>query len=177
MSDNEEFNLFAKLSELPRPSITVEFPGAPEIQVKLVTLNNYELMTIKAAAQKKVNEMMKGNLPTGGQYSPGYISLYDDALAVETLFTSCKNPDTSARFFPTRESLSNNLTNEQIGILVNHYNELVVKYGPIVSEMTNEEMDDLINKIKAAGSNGSFFLNSLTLEGLKEFATYTANLC
>lgn len=178
----ENFNLFAELTKAPRPHIIVDFPrknegGEPLCQIGLVVLNNYELMEAKTEAQKDVNRRLKEDMPSKANLMPGYESLYSDALAIEILYRSCKNPtELAARFFPAKKSLGL-LSNDELGVLIEHYNTLTITRGPIIINMDDKEMEELMKKITDAGSNGAFFLNSLSLGELKAFASYTAVLC
>lgn len=171
------FNLFAELIKAPRPHVTVDFPrndkdGNPLCKIALVVLNNNESLDAKATAHREVMRRLKDD---SNKVPPGFESLYEDILAIELLFRAARNPeDIGMRFFPKETSLGL-LSNDELGVLVNHYNMLVATSGPVIVNMTEDEMESYISKITEAGATGSFFLNSLSLDELKAFGTYMAH--
>jgi hypothetical protein len=168
-------DLFAKLQETPKPHRVVDFPrsdadGNPLCEVAICILSQQESMAAAAAAEKTTRRLLKDSLPGKDEKSEGYDNVYNNAAVIEVLYRACRHPEDIARpFFPAKEAIGDVLTGDELAILMNHYFTVQVELGPIVGQMTNDEVDAWIKKLSEGGSSSQYFLNSLSREALKGF--------
>lgn len=171
-------SIWAKLTELPRPSQLVPFPrlnpetGNPYCDIRMVILTAEETARVTAEAEKRTRKSLQDTLPGNDQHSQGYNELFRDYTIEGVLFHSCRHPDDiNKHFFPSQSSIFKVLTADEAGILFNDYAMISAELGPVISDLTQEEMDNWIERIQKDAKN-KFFLNSFTSEQLKMFIVY-----
>lgn len=173
--------LFAKLSETPRPATTVDFPrkdaeGNPLFQVQIQILNLEETMACSANAERYARSVMKDQIPQEGDLAPEYKNILHTQKAIEMLFKACRHPDDLSRpLFPQKEMIKKLLTDDELAILTKHYLTHQVECGPVVAWMTEPEIDAWISKLKEGGASAQFFLDLLSSEALKTLALSLAS--
>jgi hypothetical protein len=162
-ADIEPSKLWLKLQEMPRPSKVVDFPrtdadGNPVEKLAMWVLTQEEQMICSAAAEKFTREHLK-DARVGEM---GYDAIYTNAAAVEILFRACRNhEDLSRPAFPTPKALRS-LPQNEVGVLFDNYLTVQLELGPIVANMSEEELNAWITRIGEGGS--AFPFDSLSWE-------------
>lgn len=165
--DVEPSVLFAKLTATPRPYRVVDLPrknhetGEPVSQVAMVVLTQEEMINAASEAEKLARKKLGEGLPKKEEYSLGYDDVYQNIAACEVLFRACRSvEDITKKAFKTPHEIMQSLSNDEIAVLHHHY--LTVKYelGPIVAEMSVEEMETWIRVLGEGGS--TFPLDTLS---------------
>lgn len=150
--------LWAQLIKLPRASRKVDFPrqwpGTDEpigqICIQVLTQNE---QTAAAAEAEKATQRLLGDKPAS-ERGEGYDTVYKNACAVELLFRACKRAeDPTLPFFPSPNAMREHLTANEVAVLMNSYLLLQDELGPIVSRMSQEEVDAWVQRLVEAGSS------------------------
>lgn len=179
MTDISPKDLWAQITAMPRPSQVVDFPrngtnGKPLGEVRLRVLTQEEQMLCAAEAERYTKKAIK-DLPKGEEAQLGYQSVYQNAAAVEVLFHAARQVDDHEKsFFPSRQHLREYLTADEVGVLMVQYYTVQSKLGPIVSTMTETEVDAWIFRLGEGGS--AYPLDFLSWDMLKTLAFSTACL-
>jgi hypothetical protein len=164
--------LFAQLAQMPRPSRIIDFPrkdlatGEPVGQLVMQVMSALEQKNAQVASEKFARESL-GMKPEEAPNGIGYENIYKNAAAVEILYRVCKRiEDPALPFFPSPKQMREHLTPAEIGVLFSAYLALETELGPIVSDMTEREVDAWIARLAEGGS--AFPLVSLSSEGLTD---------
>lgn len=176
--------LWVQLSEMPRPQRVVDYPRRDPITGKMVgkvtmrVLSQAELMSAAASAEKYAVDLLKRK-PQRGEDSKAYDDIYANESTVQLLFRAVWRANQTGEdqwepgnlpFFPSPEAIRGNeagtkgLPQEEIGVLLQTYLRTQRELGPIVSEMTAEEVDAWVEALVKAGS--TYPLSRLTSEAL-----------
>lgn len=159
--DTTPSELFARLSQLPRPHRIVELPrkdavtGEPVGSVAMVVLTQTETIAAAASAERRARAVLKDALPRREDAQLGYDDVYNNLAACEILFRACKDvsdPTLKRPAFKTPDELGNGFSNDEIAAL--HHDYLTVKYecGPIIGSMTPEEVDAWVEMLAKGAS-------------------------
>lgn len=165
--------LWAAITETPRPSVVVDFPrngadGKPIGQLRIQVLTQEEQLLCSAEAERFTKKAIK-DLPKTDEAQLGYQNVYNNSAAVEVLFHACRRVDDPKEpFFPSREALKKYLTPDEVGILMMHYYTTQSELGPIVAHLSKEEVDAWVEKLAEGGSR--YPLDLLSSEALKDLA-------
>ena len=171
---NKNSDLFDKIFQKERPSIVVPFPGYDDVEIALVILTQSETQAAQAGAQKLVDRLFKDS--TNRTFDAGYKEVYNSASAQEILYRACKDPnDLKKPFFPSKESIGDALSIDQVSILLNHYFMLSDNYGPVISSMTEKELEEYIKVLAEGGQRSASFLNSFSQGALTTLLVYMAS--
>lgn len=152
--------LWAKLQEMPRPHKVVDFPrntpdGKPAGQIAIFVLTQEEQMICAAAAEKFAKEKLKD----GRKEEIGYETIYANEAVVQTLFRACKDSENvNASAFPTPEWMRKNLTSDECSILFERYVTTQFELGPIVSRLSEEELNAWVDRLAEGGLAASPFI-------------------
>lgn len=152
--------LWIALQEMPRPTRTVAFPrnkpdGTPVGELAIWVLTQEEQMICSAAAEK----FAKGKVKDGKRDDLGYATIYANASCVEILFRCCREVDNLKRSaFPSPELIRQTLTADECGRLFEHYLSVQLELGPIVADLTKEELDAWIVRLGEGGLAASPFV-------------------
>lgn len=155
MSDEDQ-DLWARLCEMPRPSKVVDFPrkgpdGEPVGKLAIWVLTQEEQSAAAAAAQNLTTKLVKES-PKRGDVSQGYDDVYANVAAAELLFRACRKAgDITKPAFPSTEQLRTKFTVDEVGALLNHYYTVQSDLGPIVAQLSKEELDALVERIATSG--------------------------
>lgn len=143
-------DLWAKLQARPRPSKLIDFPGAEGLgQFAIWVLTQEERMSSITAAEKKA----KLHLKDGKRDDIGYESLYSDALCIEILSRACRDSEDLTRpLFPSPKLLQEKLTTEELAVLFQQYLTVQLELGPIISQLTEAEMNAWVERLVEGGS-------------------------
>ena len=180
MSELPPNQLWAEIMAVPRPHRLVDFPRqnpvtkAPFGQVAILVLTQEEQMAASASAERFTRQLLKES-PKQDDAKRGYDDIYSNAAATEILFRACKRKeDLVSPFFPSAESIRRVMSLDEVSILMNHYFTAQVEMGPIVSQISTEEIEAWIKRLGEGGS--SFPLDFLSLDALKSLALSLACL-
>ena len=160
---------WAKLIALPRPSKVVDFPRKNEdgsaVELAIWVLSQDEQMACSSAADALAKKLLKDAVKND-ERSRGYDDIYQNAAAVEILFRVCRQKEDLAKpFFPAPDAIRKHLTTDEIALLFTHYLSVQVELGPIVADMTSDEVDAIVKRLVESGSR--FPLDGLSPEALK----------
>lgn len=152
------------LAALPRPHRDVEFPrtkaDGTRPLIHLQVLSQEEIFAARAQATKFAREVVKAEKAEGADV---FARVYEDAAAIELLFRACKRVENPKwPFFPGAPVMRKNLSQDETAVLMREYLLTQAQFGPIVGEMTEEEVDHWIERIARSGSRFPF--GSLSLE-------------
>lgn len=163
MSDN----LYAEFTQ-KRFSMDVEMPftkdDGSKITLPMVVLTGREMGEVKKAAEQMTMKMYDGKMPKKDEAS-SFAELVEENICWQLIFYSVRMPgDLKKKFFPTFDAVLDLLTPDQAGILKNSYLQLQINQ-PWIVNLDNDDPDKIeamIQNLIKAGTEGTFFLNSLT---------------
>jgi hypothetical protein len=123
--------------------------GAPVRVVRFVVLRKQEENDALRAAHQYVKQQAAGNDSAANDPD-----MMIDAKCVECLFRSCKDPTSGRSAFPGPQWMRDNMTGDQIAVLMNVYNEVRAKCGPIDYRLDREHIDAIVSSCaRAAGTD------------------------
>ena len=164
---NDKDNYFLLLQGDPRPHEIVPFPrkiNGKEFNVAMVVLTAMESTLCKAEAERKAQALLK----EAKNNSKGYELLYNDFCAVNILWNAVRwENDINQKFFPTKDNILEVLTVDEITILMDDYYSLLLHKGPVISQLSEEDLKVWMERIIKDGNSSSFLFNSFSSEALK----------
>lgn len=147
--------LAASIAAQPRVGVEREVSGffglgnAPLRSVRFFVLRKQEENDALRAAHQYVKQQAAGN--EGAASDPDFLL---DAKCVECLFRSCRDPSSGRPAFPGPQWMRDNMTGDQIAVLMNIYNEVRAKSGPIDYRLDRDHIDALVESCaRAAGTD------------------------
>ncbi len=157
--DTDPSELFVLLTSGIPPHRIVDLPrkgpdGEPIGRVAMIPLTQAAMISAAAESTRRCTAMLgAGNAKANGADTAS--DLYANIAACEVLFRACKDvsdPTLKRGAFKTPHEIANGFSNDEIGVIYNHY--LTVKYelGPIISTMDDDEIDAWI-RLLAEGSS------------------------
>ncbi len=170
-TDVSSATLWQRVTEVPRASDIVDFPrlnpdGSVIGQVRIQVLTQAEVTAATGNAEKFARKVMAEALPKADEAASGYEAIYQNDLNVQLLFLACKRvDDPKVSFFPSPAEMRNHMTPDEIGALVRAYVIIQAERGPMVSQMSERDMDAWIAKLKEGGNSAP--LASLSLDALR----------
>ncbi len=79
-------------------------------------------------------------------------NIYQDAKTIEVLFRAAKRDKKLATaFFPSPAEMRAHMTADELAVLFHEYLDLQASLGPIVGEMSRQEMDAVIDRLAEGG--------------------------
>lgn len=160
--DIEPSQLWLKLSSTERPFKLVDFPrlnaegeAVGQMAVRVLTQEEQMISTVAAEdfCRKYLKDAKKDEL--------GYSRLFSDAYCVEVLYRACRDADDPQRpSFPSPKSIREQLSIDECGKLFEHYLTVSLEFGPLVSQMSDDEMEAWIDKLAEGGS--AFLFDTLS---------------
>lgn len=165
-SDIEAGDLWAQLTAVPLPHRPVPFvrklPSGDPVMIDMVVLTHEETMAITASTERWVRAKLKDAAAQKGEQSFAYESLFESRSSCELLFRCCRKvDDIESSFFPTPDSIQRSLTTDEIAVLVLDYTRLRAELGPIVHELSQDELDAWIELLVKGASSVPFAQLSL----------------
>ncbi|MDB4992746.1 MAG: hypothetical protein JWM74_178 [Myxococcaceae bacterium] len=161
-------DLWMQLCSMERPHRLVPFPrkgpAGEDIEVAMFVLVQDEGVAAKASAERYARKILKEDAKAAAraESGQGYDDIMEMRSSVELLFRSCKHADDLKRpFFPTVEAISKALTTDEIAVLVLHYRRVQMELGPIVNELSEQEMDAWVEALAKGGAMFPFDTLSL----------------
>ena len=168
-------DLWTAITKIPRPFRIVDFPrnmpgtDTPVGKLAIVILSQEEQMEAAASAAAIARKYMKDGAPKKDEAQRAYDDIYSNAAAVELLFRSCKRHDDLTRgLFPTPHDIRNSLSVDEVGVLTSMYLQATAELGPIVSRLSDEEVDAWVARLVEGGS--SLPLGFMTSDALSTLA-------
>lgn len=150
--------LWAALTTMPRAHRLVDFPrkdadGKPVGQVAMWVLNQEEHSEATSSAERYTRGSLQAGDAKGIAGTTGYDGLFGNALAVEMLVRACRRPeDLSLPAFPGADAIRRVMTTDEVGVLFETYLMVQSELGPIVAEMSKEEVDTWCSRLEEGGS-------------------------
>ncbi len=146
--------LWVKLTERPRPMKFIDFPskGGSPGKLALRILTESELHVCRANATNTAKELLGGESRSGDM---GYEDIYRNELAVQLVTVGCRAaeyPDGMIPAFPSAKDARKKLTSDEFAVLAMAYKAFQVESGPILSELTKDEMEAWIKLLQEGGS-------------------------
>ena len=158
--------LWAQIIAMPRPHRTVDFPrlnykGEAMGKVTIVVLTQEEQISASVETERFTRKMIR-DVPRADEAKRGYDDIYNNQAAVEILHRACRaEGDTTKPFFPSPSAMREFLTPDEIGVLFRSYLIVQDEVGPIIANMSAEEMEAWIKRLQDAGSRAPLaFLSS-----------------
>lgn len=156
MTNQSPTELWANLSTTPRPWRSVPFPrkrpdGEPLGSVKMVVLTPQETAQASVATEAATKALC-GPVRKDEAHN-AYATTYDNVLASELLYLACRDEgDFDRKIFPSGAAIRAHLSVDEVACLMNAYAETQSELSPIVSIMSKEEMDAILEKLEKGGS-------------------------
>lgn len=159
--DQPPSELFRKLTEIPRPTTEIDFPvkgtdGKSIGRCKLWILKESELHVARAQADMAAREIMGQGAPKGTETSWGYEDIYRNELAVQLVTMSCRTAEDPRRpVFWRAKDARQNCTTDELTVLANAYNEFRVQAGPLLTEMSPDDMEAWLKRLQEGAASTS----------------------
>jgi hypothetical protein len=143
---------------MPRAHRVVEFPrvnpqtGEPIGRVAIWVLTQDERIRAAANAERATRELLGDAMP-GRKSSQGAEDIYENNAACEVLFRACRDVDDLDRpAFPSVAAIKQFLSVDEVAVLLRLYTEVQAEIGPIVSHMSEGDVNAWIDRLAEAGS-------------------------
>lgn len=163
--------LWTRLTQLPRPkSEEYEFRARGEVAGRLVfwVLTASELATARVEANKATKAALGEDAKVGNL---AYEEEYQEWLQIHILWAAARQLD-DQRFpsFLSPKKLRELLTDDEITTVIRAYADFRRRCGPILSELTPDEMEAWIRLLQEGGSR--FPLAACTTEALIDLISF-----
>ncbi len=150
--------LWLALTQIPRPSKRVDiprcFPGTttPIGEVFMHPLTQEEQMAVNAEADRFTKKLLQ-DPQRRDEANLGYQHTFANEVAVQILSRVCRDiNDISKPAFPSPKLMRQFLTADEIGVMFQQYLTIQLELGPIVAEMSEEEMEGWVKRLAVGGS-------------------------
>lgn len=150
--------LWLALTQLPRPHKLVDIPrclpgtNISVGQVAMWPLSQEETMACNAEADRFTKKLMQ-DPQKREEANLGYQHTYANEVAVQILSRVCRDVnDLKKAAFPSPKQMRSTFTADEIGVMFSQYLTVQLELGPIVADMSEEEMEAWIRKIASGGS-------------------------
>ncbi len=154
--------LWLALTKLPRPHRLVDiprcFPGTdtPVGQVAMWPLTQEEQMAVNAEADRFTKKLLQ-DPQKRDEANLGYQHTFANEVALQILSRVCRDAnDIGKPAFPSPKLMREHLTADEVGVMFQQYLTIQLELGPIVAEMSDEEMEGWVKRIAAGGSSFPF---------------------
>lgn len=155
-------DLWLALMQVPRPTRLVPFPrslpGTREAvgEVAIQPLTQGESIESNAAADDYVKSLFK-DPQKREEVNLGYNHSFGNELAIQHLWRACRNPkDLKKPAFPSPKVMRMYLTEDELGVLYNHYLTVKSEVGPITATMSDEEYEAIVRRLSEGGNADPF---------------------
>lgn len=137
-------------------------------------LTEEELENANVEAEKYARQKLKEFMPHKDESSYGYDSLFNNELSVQLLARAMYQVDEPSKLFcPSPKALRSELTQDEVGMLMRVLLITQAELGPIVSRLTEEEMEGWIKRLVEGASGHP--LAQLSSEALTELIMHMAH--
>ena len=177
-NDKEYSNAWAELASRKQPSKLVDFPafdenGKPVCQVIITTLTHDDHVSIQKQATFECDRSFKDDKLD--RNSEIYIKRYENIVAKHFLFRACKDPENPTKsFFPTTDHVGQYLSNDEVAVLLKHYQTLQANRGPLIAYMTHNQFEEWVEKLATEAEEGPYFLDRILPEAQIQLMLYMA---
>lgn len=171
--DVHPVDLWAQITTLPRAHRVVPFPrnsadGVSVGNIAIVVLDSDDVMLANINAEKFAREQYKkivGEIPKADEVSAAFREAFNARATREILFRSCYKADECqpdargvcttdhaklSKLFPSMEAIGK-LSTDETAVIMRHYMQTQAEVGPIVSNMSQVEMDAWIEVLGKGG--------------------------
>ena len=149
----EPSEFWVRLSELPRPvSDEYAFRARGDVVKPIVfwVLTAQELSSVRIEARRAAKAVFGEDAQSGDL---AYEEEYENQRACSLLSLACRQPgDTRFPVFPSAREARVQLTDDEIAVALIAYAQFRRESGPIISELTPEEMEAWIELLREGGS-------------------------
>lgn len=170
--------LWAAITSTPVPHRVVDFPrkdpitGQPIGTLAIIVLKQQESMACVSAADAFAKRNIK-ELAKKDEENRGYHDLFNNEAAIQILVRACRDSKRiDQQVFKSATDLRSQLTDDEVAVLFKLYMQVRAELGPIVAEMSPEEMDAWIERLAIGG--GTFPLAQLSQDALEVLAIFMA---
>lgn len=171
--------LFLAIQKRPRPFRVVDFPrqdpvtGEPIGKVAITPLFQAELLEAKAEATRLGKQLTKDNLDPR-EYVVGHEQIYQDICGSEILCRACRDPnDINVKIFRTAGDVRKHLTSDELAVLIQNYALVQLEVGPLITGMSQVEMDAWLQRLGEGAS--ALPLALLSLEQVRALLMHSAS--
>lgn len=149
--------LQAALETQPMAHRVIDFPRKdpitrePVAKVAIRALSVMEINAATTAAEHYAKRLLREE-QRASEANLGYQTLFENAASIELLYRACRDAENLDRpAFMSPDDMRRILSMDEVACLVEAYNQMQAETSPIVSNMTSEEMDAWLLRIKEAG--------------------------
>ncbi len=150
--------LWLALTQLPRPHKLVDiprcFPGTdtPVGQVAMWPLTQEEQMAVNAEADRFTKKLLQ-DPQKRDEANLGYQHTFANEVALQILSRVCRDAnDLKKPAFPSPKQMREHLTADEVGVMFSQYLVIQLELGPIVANISDDEMEAWIKRIASGGS-------------------------
>lgn len=175
----EYSNLFDELSKRKQPTRLVDFPaydekGNPLCKVIIKTLTHDDHVEIQRLATIECDRIYKDQ--TIERDSKIYRERHDNITAKHFIFRATRDPNNEEKpFFPTPDHVGKHLSNDEIALLLQHYETLQSDRGPIIAYMSDKSFEEWLERLGKAAEEAPYFLDRFLPEAKNQFIMYMAH--
>lgn len=171
-------NLWQLLTSNERPIEIIEYPryqnGKSIGNIALRTLTQEDILRIQEASIKEFNRRVKTKEIDVSPESVRGRQLQENIYALHYVFEATRDADNiKLPAFPTVEHLSKEVHPDELAVLTLNIARHQKELGPVINDMTEDEMNDWITKIQQAAERGGYFLDSVLSEVQTKLLMYT----
>ena len=156
-SDITPAELWVKMTETPRPVTIVDFPrmvNDQTVQVAIRVLTQDEQMRCVMAAQTFARKELEKNKIVFDMSVDVVRQIVEYHNTIEVVFEVCRSPENyEVKFFRSREEIRKFLSADEVGVLAMEWLRFTSEVSPLMTEMSNAEMQALIEFIAAEGAS------------------------
>ena len=178
---SEVSTLWASLTQIPRPWKVVDFPRLDPItkkhhgKVAIWVLSQQEQHAATAEAERVVSTLLKDQSRKKTDENTGYDIMFNNEATVQVLARACRDPENIKRpAFPSAKLMSKEFSTQEIGALMSAYIQVQAELGPIVANMSPEEMTAWLDRI-AESAGATVPLYFLSPEMKNELLIFSAS--
>lgn len=170
--------LFGELSKRKQPTRLVDLPafnedGNPICKVLIRTLTHDDHVEIQRNATLECDRIFKDQ--NVERDSKIYRERHDNITAKHFIFRSCRDPESENKpFFPSPDHVGRYLSNDEIAVLLQHYETLQSERGPIIAYMDDTKFEEWIAKLGKGAESSPYFLDRFLPEAKNQFLMYMA---
>lgn len=160
--------LWQLLQSLPRPMRKVPFPRTlpgsdePIGEIVIWPLTQEEHHQANVAAEIEVRRRMGDEAPKKDDADIAYQNLVANEIAVQQLWRACRDVNDPVKLaaFPAPKVLRMSLTQDEVGVLYNHFLTTQVELGPIITRLEPAEYEAWVRRLAEGGAAFPFDLLS-----------------
>jgi hypothetical protein len=169
--DKSQFNLCFEILENKLASSVVPFPKAHKTKgsfnIQMVLVTSQEMHKIKMVALIETKKHYKN--AGFAEMTPKELEetkIFNDWVGYGLCVESCRDLiDVNKKLFPTAEILQQVLDPDEVGVLCNHYMHLQRTKGCIISNMSQQEIDALIERLISDSTVDAGFFSNFVYSG------------